>query len=121
MRQHVVRIIKAYLVLVLFILILIPLILVLVLIILILELILIQVVKALLELQRLTGEPVDGTRDELLLDVLTQLVVQLKLSLDVVVDLLVVVIAWWLGWVEEVEEGWSGNGLLDYARLLGVW
>jgi len=44
-----------------------------------------------LELQGLAGEPVDGAGNELLLDVLTELVVQLELLLDVLVNLLIVV------------------------------
>jgi hypothetical protein len=44
-----------------------------------------------LELEGLASEPVDGAGDELLLDVLTELVVKLKLLLDVLVNLLVVI------------------------------
>ena len=62
-----------------------------VLIVLILELVLVEVVHAVLELQSLAGEPVDGAGNELLLDVLTELVVKLELLLDVLVNLLVVV------------------------------
>jgi hypothetical protein len=54
-------------------------------------------------LQSLTSEPVDGTRDELLLDVLTELVVELELGLNVVLDLLVI-LGRGAGGVEEVEE-----------------
>lgn len=75
----------------------------LILIVLVLELVLIKVVEALLELQGLTGEPVDGAGNELLLDVLTKLVVELELGLNVLIDL-VVVISWGSGGVEEVEE-----------------
>ena len=57
----------------------------------ILELVLVEVVHAVLELQSLAGEPVDGAGNELLLDVLTELVVKLELLLDVLVNLLVVV------------------------------
>ena len=62
-----------------------------VLIVLILELVLVEVVHAVLELQSLACEPVDGAGNELLLDVLTELVVELELLLDVLVNLLVVV------------------------------
>jgi hypothetical protein len=54
-------------------------------------------------LQSLTSEPVDGTGNELLLDVLTELVVELELGLNVVLDLLVV-LGRGAGGVEEVEE-----------------
>jgi hypothetical protein len=56
-----------------------------------------------LELQRLSGEPVDGTRDKLLLDVFAELIVELKLGFDLLVDLLLVILRW-RGRVEEVEE-----------------
>jgi len=54
-------------------------------------------------LQSLTGEPVDGTGNELLLDVLTELVVKLELGLDVVLDIFVL-LGRGAGGVEEVEE-----------------
>jgi len=54
-------------------------------------------------LQSLTSEPVDGTGNELLLDVLTELVVELELGLNVVLNLLVV-LGRGAGGVEEVEE-----------------
>ena len=72
-----------------------------------------------LELQRLASEPVDGAGDELLLDVFAELVVELQLRFDLLVDLLFVILRW-RGRVEEVEEGWRGNGLLDDAGLLCV-
>jgi hypothetical protein len=92
----------------------------LILIVLVFEVVLIEVFEALLELQSLTSEPVDGTGNELLLDVLTELVVELELGLNVVLDLLVV-LGRGAGGVEEVEEWGSGDGLLDNAGLLGVW
>jgi len=73
----------------------------------------------LLELKSLTGEPVDSTWNELLLDVLTELVVKLELGLNILINLLIV-IGWRLGWVEKVEERWSRNALLDNTGLLGV-
>lgn len=62
-----------------------------ILVVLILKVILVEVIKTLLELQSLAGEPVDGTRNELLLDVLTELVIELKLLLNVLVNLVVLI------------------------------
>jgi hypothetical protein len=69
-------------------------------------------------LQSLAGEPVDGTGDKLLLDVLSELVVKLEALLDV--GRSIVLVLWGVGRVEEVEERLSRNSLLDDARLLGV-
>lgn len=75
-----------------------------ILIVLILKLVLVKVIiKALLELQCLSSEPVDGAWNELLLDVFAELVIELKLGLDVVVDLFVLIVRR-RGRVEEVEE-----------------
>lgn len=71
------------------------------------------------ERKSLAGEPVDGARDDLLLDVLTQLVVKLKLILNVGGGV-VVFLGRSLRGGEEVEEGFRGHGLLDDASLLGV-
>ena len=60
-------------------------------VVLILEVILVEVVHAVLELKSLAGEPIDGARNEFLLDVLTELVVKLELLLDVLINLLVVI------------------------------
>lgn len=76
---------------------------VIILVVLILELVLVEVIEALLELQRLAGEPVDSARDELLLDVLAELVVKLELGLNVGCNI-VVFVRWWCCRVEEVEE-----------------
>jgi hypothetical protein len=54
-------------------------------------------------LQSLTSEPINGTGNELLLDVLTELVVELELGLNVVVNILII-LGWGAGGVEEVEE-----------------
>jgi hypothetical protein len=69
-----------------------------------------------------TGEPVDGTGNELLLDVLTELVVELQELLDLRSDviILLVVLRRGLGWREESEEGLSRNRLLNDTGLLGV-
>lgn len=91
----------------------------LVLVILVLELTL-HVVTELLELKGFTGEPVDGTGNELLLDVFTELVVELKALLDIAGDG-IVVIGGGLWGREEVEEGFGGHADLDNAGLLGAW
>lgn len=91
----------------------------LILIVLVLKLVLIKVIKALLELQGLASEPVNGTGNQLLLDVLAQLVVKLELGLNVLINLIVLV-RWWGSRVEEVKERRSRDGLLDDAGLLGV-
>ena len=70
-------------------------------------------------MQSLTSEPLDGTGNELLLDVLTELVVELELGLNIVLNLLVI-LGRGAGGVEKVEERGCGNGLLDNAGLLGV-
>ena len=109
----------SYLILVLILVILIVVLVVIILVIFVLEVILVEVVHALLELQSLASDPVNGTWDELFLDVLTELVVELKLGLNVVVNLLVVILRWRRR-VEKVEEGWGWDRLLDNAGLLGV-
>lgn len=87
----------------------------------ILKVLLIEVfLVKLLESESLTSEPVDGTRDQLFLDVLTKLVVQLKALLNVGCGILVV-LSGCLGWGEEVEEGLRWNGLLNNTSLLGVF
>ena len=108
----------AYLVIILVFVILITLILI-VLVVLVLELILVEVIKTVLELQRLAGEPIDGAWDELLFDVFSKLVVKLELGFDLLVDLLFVIL-WWRSRVEEVKERWRWNSLLDDAGLLRV-
>lgn len=72
----------------------------------------------LLEGKGLTSEPVDGTGDELLLDILTELVIELKTLLDIGGGGLVVISRGLRGG-EEVEERLGRNGLLDNAGLLG--
>ncbi|CAF3457518.1 unnamed protein product [Fusarium graminearum] len=56
------------------------------------------IVRDLLESESLASEPVDGTGNELLLDVLTELVVELETLLDVGLGVLVIVIGRSLGW-----------------------
>lgn len=91
--------------------------LVLVLIVFILEVALIKLIKVLV-LKSLAGEPINGMRDELLLDDLSELVVQFKALLNVSGGIIIVLRG--LGGVEEVEERVCGNSLLDHAGLLGV-
>lgn len=74
----------------------------------------------LLVCESLAGEPVDGTGDELLLDILAELVVQFEALLDVRGSV-VVVLSRSLGRGEEVEERLGGDGLLDDAGLLRVY
>jgi hypothetical protein len=49
-------------------------------------------------LKSLASEPVDSTRDELLFDVLSQLVVKLEAFLDVTCSVVVILISRSLGW-----------------------
>ena len=72
----------------------------------------------LLKLQGLASEPINGARDKLLLDVLAKLVVKLETLLDVGRSILVLV--WSSRGAEEVEEGLSGDRLLDDTGLLGI-
>lgn len=81
----------SYLIVVFLLLVIVVTVLIIIEVILILEVVLVEVVHAVLELKRLTGEPVNGAGNELLLDVLTELVVELELLLDVLVNLLVVI------------------------------
>lgn len=55
------------------------------------------IIRELLEGESLTGEPVDSTGNKLLLDVLTELIVELKTLLDVGLGILVIVIGGSLG------------------------
>lgn len=73
------------------------------LVVLVLKIALLEVVIERLELESLAREPVDSTRNELLLDVLAELVVKFQALLHVG-RRIVVVLGWWLGWREEVEE-----------------
>lgn len=66
------------------------------------ELVLIEVLK-LLERQSLTGEPIDGAGNQLLLDVLTQLVVEFQTLLDVGCGV-VIFLRWGDRRGEEVEK-----------------
>jgi hypothetical protein len=85
-------------------------------IVLVLEFALEVILVDLLENESLAGEPVDRTRDELLLDVLAKLVVQLETLLDILGSDLVLV-GRGLGRGEEVEEGFGRDSLLDDTGL----
>lgn len=74
----------------------------------------------LLESEGLAGEPVDGAGNKLLLDVLTELVVELETLLNIL-GRLVVVVGGGLGGREEVEEGLGWDSLLNDASLLRGW
>jgi hypothetical protein len=87
-------------------------------VILVLKLSLFKVVQ-LLELEGFACEPVDSTGNQLLLNILSELVIQLKTLLNV--GGTGFIIGWRLRWGEEVEEGFARYGLTDYTGLLGVW
>ena len=92
-----------------------------ILIVVILKVFLIEVLLVhLLKGEGLPGEPVNGAGNQLLLDVLTELVVELEALLDVGSGI-IVLLAWCVGWGEEVEEGLGGDGLLDDTGLFCVW
>jgi len=73
----------------------------------------------LLKLQRFASEPIDGTRDQLLLDVFAELVVEFETLFDIGRCVLVA-FGRWFGRGEKVEEGLARNSLADNASLLGV-
>lgn len=114
---------KAYLIVRLFFLLVIITILAEVIIFLIIITFLILEIIELLESESLASEPVDGTRNKLLLDIFTKLVVKLQALLDVrstIVVLLLFLGLRGLGWREEVEERFCGDSLLDNASLFRV-
>jgi len=80
-----------------------------------LEIILVEFLKG----KGLASEPVDGAGNELLLDILTELVVELQTLLDIGSSI-VILIGRGLGRREEVEERLGRYRLLDDTRLLGV-
>jgi len=59
----------------------------------------------LLELERLSSEPIDSTGNELLLDVLAELVVELELGLDVLIEVLVLLLRGLAGLKKSKNEG----------------
>jgi len=73
-----------------------------------------------LELKSLSSEPIDRTGDELLLDILSQLIVQFEAFLNIRCSIIVVLVCGSLWWREEVEEGLRGDGLLNDTGLLGI-
>lgn len=91
-----------------------------VLIIVLIEVLLVKLVLVhLLESEGLSSKPVDGTGNELLLNVLTQLVVKLEALLNVGSGI-VVVLGGCIGGREEVEKRLGGNSLLDNTSLFCV-
>jgi hypothetical protein len=72
----------------------------------------------LLILEGFAGEPIHGTWDQLLLDVLAKLVVDFEALFDI--GSAFVLLRWRLWWVEEVKERLAWDGLADNAGLLGV-
>ena len=80
---------------------------------------------AVLELESLAGEPIDGTGDDLLLELLAELVVDLEAVVEllklVLVDVLVLEGLWRrrLGRAEEVEERVDVDGLADDTSAAG--
>lgn len=90
------------------------------LVILILKVTLLKIIIKFLKLKSLACEPIDGTWNQLLLDVLSELVIKLKALLDVAGGVIIVLVSWGLWWREEVEEGLCRNSLLDNTGLLGV-
>ena len=78
-----------------------------------------HVVIELFVTEGLASEPVDGTGNQLLLDVLPELIIELQSLLKVRFDLLV--LARRLLWRrKEVEERLSRDSLPDHAGLLGI-
>jgi hypothetical protein len=55
-------------------------------------------------LKGFSSEPIDGTGDKLLLNVLTQLIVKLETFFDVAATIIAIISTWCLGRGEEVEE-----------------
>ena len=86
----------------------------------ILKVTLLHVLVQFLELKSLSSEPVNRTRNELLLDVFSQLIVEFKTFLDIRCSVIVVFVCWCLWWREEVEEGFCWNSLLNNTGLLCV-
>jgi hypothetical protein len=73
-------------------------------IIVILEVALLQFILELLELQGLTGEPINSAGNELLLDIFAKLIVQLKALLDIRCSIIVIFLCWRFRGREEVEK-----------------
>lgn len=91
-----------------------------VLIVILVKVILIKVILIqLLKCESLSSKPVDSTRNQLLLDVLTELVIKLQTLLDVG-SCVIVVLGRCLRGREEVEEGLGWDSLLHNASLLCV-
>lgn len=81
-----------------------------------------EVIVVLFVLKSLSGEPVNGMWNEFLLNVLSQVVVELKAAVNLGSLLLgtLKVLSWWGWWAEEVEERLGWDSLLENSGLLGV-
>jgi len=86
----------------------------------VLEVALLHFLIQLLELKSLSSEPINRTGDELLLDILSQLIVEFKTFLDIRCSIIVVLVCRCLWRREEVEEGFGRDSLLDNTGLLGI-
>lgn len=95
------------------------LVLVVVLIFIILEFVPFHIITQFFVLKSLAGKPVNCTRDELLLDIFSQLVVKFKSLFDIRRDSLVVVRRG-LRRGEEIEKGFCRHGYLDDPSLLRI-
>lgn len=79
----------------------------------------------LLVLQSLAGKVVDGTGDDLLLKVLSELVIRLETGIELLELGLVDIVGlegfgrWWLRRLEKVEEGLGWDFLSDRSGLAG--
>jgi hypothetical protein len=71
-------------------------------------------------LKSLSSKPIDRTGDELLLDVLSQLIVEFKTLLDIRCSIVIVLICRCLWRREEVEERFCWDRLLNNTGLLRV-
>ena len=83
------------------------------------------ILEVILVTQSFTGKVVDGTWDDLLFEVLSELVVDLESLIKVFKSLLVDFLVFellggrWLRWLEEAEERVGGDGLADNTCSAG--
>lgn len=75
-----------------------------------------------LELEGLTRIPVDGTRDKLLLDVFSEMIIELQSFLELVIFFILLVITVdRLGGIEEVKETLSRDCPFYDTSLFRIW